>query len=85
MPVRTASGIWALDEKKIQGSPSIKYRGIFINDEQPALTNWIKYVSPRIWSPGREAHVLYAVPTTRPANTEQDSIIISTRMFLSFY
>ncbi|KAJ3491899.1 hypothetical protein NLI96_g361 [Meripilus lineatus] len=22
------------------GSPSVKYRGIFLNDEQPALTNW---------------------------------------------
>jgi hypothetical protein len=43
VPVRTVNGVWALDEKKVQGSPSIKYRGIFINDEQPALTNWIKY------------------------------------------
>lgn len=23
-----------------QGSPAVKYRGIFLNDEQPALTNW---------------------------------------------
>ena len=22
------------------GSPSVKYRGIFLNDEQPSLTNW---------------------------------------------
>ena len=22
------------------GSPSVKYRGIFLNDEQPALQNW---------------------------------------------
>lgn len=29
-------------QAKLQGSPSVKYRGIFINDEQPALTNWIK-------------------------------------------
>jgi hypothetical protein len=43
--VRKASGIWALGGKKVQGSPSVKYRGIFINDEQPGLTNWIKYVS----------------------------------------
>ncbi len=26
----------------IQGSPSVTYRGIFLNDEAPALTNWIK-------------------------------------------
>lgn len=25
----------------IQGSPSVKYRGIFLNDEAPALTNWV--------------------------------------------
>ena len=43
--VKKASGIWALAEKKVQASPSVKYRGIFINDEQPALSNWIKYVS----------------------------------------
>lgn len=26
---------------KSQASPSVKYRGIFINDEQPGLTNWV--------------------------------------------
>lgn len=26
---------------KIQASPSVKYRGIFLNDEQPGLTNWV--------------------------------------------
>jgi len=38
------TGVW-VDSKssaKIQGSPSVKYRGLFINDEQPGLTNWIK-------------------------------------------
>lgn len=25
----------------IQGEPSVKYRGIFLNDEAPALTNWV--------------------------------------------
>ena len=39
--VRKASGIWALGVKKVQGPPSIKYRGLFINDEQPGLANWI--------------------------------------------
>ena len=24
----------------LHGSPSVKYRGIFLNDEQPALQNW---------------------------------------------
>lgn len=48
VPVRKAAGVWALDEKKTQGPPSVKYRGIFINDEQPALTNWIKWVCPAL-------------------------------------
>lgn len=34
--------IYAMDVTKIQGSPSIKYRGIFINDEAPGLANWIE-------------------------------------------
>lgn len=47
IPVRKAKGIWALSKvQKVQKEPSIMYRGIFINDEQPALTNWIKYVPP---------------------------------------
>ena len=27
--------------KYVQGPPSVKYRGIFLNDEAPALSNWI--------------------------------------------
>lgn len=42
VPVKKNNGVWALGTKKVQGAPSVKYRGIFINDEQPALTNWIK-------------------------------------------
>lgn len=42
VPVKKSKGVWALGVKKVQGPPSIKYRGIFINDEQPSLTNWIK-------------------------------------------
>ncbi|KAH6662569.1 hypothetical protein B0J14DRAFT_610451 [Halenospora varia] len=41
VPVRKRAGVWALPGKKVQGPPTVKYRGIFINDEQPALTNWI--------------------------------------------
>ncbi|TAQ88870.1 hypothetical protein B7494_g2804 [Chlorociboria aeruginascens] len=41
VPAKKQSGIWALDQRKVQKSPSVKYRGIFINDEQPALANWI--------------------------------------------
>ena len=35
------SSIYALKTNKIQGPPSVKYRGLFLNDEQPALTNWV--------------------------------------------
>ena len=27
--------------RHLQGPPSVKYRGIFLNDEAPALTNWV--------------------------------------------
>jgi hypothetical protein len=42
VPPKKKTNILALPMKKIQGPPSIKYRGIFLNDEQPALTGWIK-------------------------------------------
>lgn len=43
VPATKTNEIWAMAGTKTQGSPSVKYRGLFINDEQPALTNWIKY------------------------------------------
>ncbi|KAK9453582.1 hypothetical protein V1511DRAFT_503954 [Dipodascopsis uninucleata] len=33
--------IYAMDLSIIRDSPSVKYRGFFVNDEAPALTNWI--------------------------------------------
>ncbi|RDL33349.1 Uncharacterized protein BP5553_08788 [Venustampulla echinocandica] len=39
--VRKREGVWALPGTKVQGPPTVKYRGIFLNDEQPGLTNWI--------------------------------------------
>ncbi|KAL4984214.1 hypothetical protein BDW68DRAFT_180888 [Aspergillus falconensis] len=32
--------IYALPKTTTQGPPSVKYRGLFINDEAPALTSW---------------------------------------------
>lgn len=29
--------------RHVQGEPSVKYRGIFLNDEAPALTNWVAW------------------------------------------
>jgi hypothetical protein len=33
--------IYVKSGRFVQGSPSVKYRGLFLNDEAPALTNWI--------------------------------------------
>ncbi|KAJ4289067.1 hypothetical protein N0V90_011409 [Kalmusia sp. IMI 367209] len=41
VPPKKHTLIYALPKTKTQGPPSIKYRGLFINDEQPALTNWV--------------------------------------------
>ncbi|KAF2823241.1 hypothetical protein CC86DRAFT_328373 [Ophiobolus disseminans] len=41
VPVKKASCIYALDVRTTQGPPSVKYRGIFINDEAPALSAWV--------------------------------------------
>ncbi|KAK0630461.1 hypothetical protein B0T17DRAFT_489746 [Bombardia bombarda] len=40
-PVKSNKMIYVLPVKKVQGAPSVKYRGFFLNDEQPALTNWV--------------------------------------------
>ncbi|KAK3325613.1 hypothetical protein B0H66DRAFT_130772 [Apodospora peruviana] len=32
--------IWASSTVRTEGPPSVKYRGIFLNDEAPALTGW---------------------------------------------
>jgi len=51
--IKKSAGIWALGGKKIQKSPSVRYRGIFLNDEQPALTNWINSnYEPGKYGPG---------------------------------
>lgn len=42
VPVRFHPNIYALDKEYISKEPSIRYRGIFINDEAPALTGWVR-------------------------------------------
>ncbi|KAH7094251.1 hypothetical protein FB567DRAFT_9 [Paraphoma chrysanthemicola] len=41
VPVKRSPSIYALAVNTVQGPPSIKYRGIFINDEAPALSAWV--------------------------------------------
>jgi hypothetical protein len=43
VPVIHKNALYALPGRYVQGSPSVKYRGIFLNDEAPDLTNWIRY------------------------------------------
>ena len=42
VPVTKKKVLYAIPGRFIQGSPSVKYRGIFLNDEAPDLTNWIR-------------------------------------------
>ncbi|KAJ5263814.1 hypothetical protein N7478_011419 [Penicillium angulare] len=41
VPAKFHSEIYALPVTTTHGEPSIQYRGIFINDEAPALTGWV--------------------------------------------
>jgi hypothetical protein len=41
VPVIKKENLYANPVNYIEGPPSVKYRGIFLNDEAPDLTNWI--------------------------------------------
>jgi hypothetical protein len=42
VPVRQQASLYVLPARRAQGEPAVKYRGIFINDEAPAFSNWTK-------------------------------------------
>jgi hypothetical protein len=42
VPVHHHEEIYVKAGKYLQGPPAVKYRGIFLNDEAPALTGWVK-------------------------------------------
>jgi hypothetical protein len=42
VPVQPHDQIFIRRGRYIQGEPAVKYRGIFLNDEAPALTGWVK-------------------------------------------
>jgi hypothetical protein len=46
VPAPENQNIYALAEGKTQASPSVKYRGIFLNDEQPGLSGWVQWNYP---------------------------------------
>lgn len=39
-PIKKSDKLFIKKERYISNSPSVKYRGIFLNDEAPALRNW---------------------------------------------
>ena len=42
VPVKRRSALYVKPGTYVQGPPAVKYRGIFLNDEAPALTGWVK-------------------------------------------
>ncbi|KAK6434988.1 hypothetical protein LTR95_008823 [Oleoguttula sp. CCFEE 5521] len=55
-PPQKHSGIWAQTTTVVQKSPSVRYRGFFINDEAPALTGYVNAkFPPSPWGPGFNA------------------------------
>ncbi|KAF2825625.1 hypothetical protein CC86DRAFT_294373 [Ophiobolus disseminans] len=42
VPVQTKISVYVSSSGKLQGPPSVKYRGFFINDEAPALSSWVQ-------------------------------------------
>jgi hypothetical protein len=42
VPVKHHDALFVKAGKFSQGEPSVKYRGIFLNDEYPALTKWVQ-------------------------------------------
>jgi hypothetical protein len=42
VPVQHRDALYVKGGKYAQGPPAVKYRGIFLNDEAPALTGWVK-------------------------------------------
>ncbi|KAH7127946.1 hypothetical protein B0J13DRAFT_142632 [Dactylonectria estremocensis] len=41
VPPKFHSAIYATPKTTVHGEPSVKYRGIFLNDEAPAMTGWV--------------------------------------------
>jgi hypothetical protein len=41
VPAAHRPDLYVLPGRYKQGEPSVKYRGLFLNDEAPALTNWV--------------------------------------------
>jgi hypothetical protein len=42
VPVEHKDNLWIKQGQYTNGEPAVKYRGIFLNDETPCLTSWVK-------------------------------------------
>lgn len=42
VPVKQAASLYVKKGLYTDGEPAVRYRGIFLNDEAPCLTNWVK-------------------------------------------
>jgi hypothetical protein len=42
VPVAHRSALYVKAGRYVQGEPAVKYRGIFLNDESPALSGWVR-------------------------------------------
>ncbi len=42
VPIQHNKNVFMLPGRYVNGSPSVKYRGIFLNDEWPDLTEWVQ-------------------------------------------
>ena len=42
VPVRHKDALFVRAGRYVQGPPAVRYRGIFLNDEAPSLTGWVK-------------------------------------------
>jgi hypothetical protein len=42
VPVAHHDALFVMPGGRLQGPPAVKYRGIFLNDEAPSLTGWVK-------------------------------------------
>lgn len=60
VPVKQNKDVFVLPGGKVQGPPSVKYRGFFINDEQPGLSGWVQENYPDTPYGVGYAHAFYA-------------------------
>jgi hypothetical protein len=63
VPARRRSALYVLPGRHSQGEPAVKYRGFFINDEDPALGRWARNTfgdGPNPKAPHGFGHEFYA-------------------------